>query len=215
MQSSEKILSTLNLERFFDEVSFNYDLAAGTVKNNAQRRIIYVSHDLMRGIYQALKEETAEAWKIIFKNCGRTWGKRVAAHLDAELAAVGRTAQAALPVETYVAFIEEYFAAHGWGALKLDLSAAAHGIVAARLRNSYFADVLHDVDDFVDSLLAGILQGFFEHVAGQELGAMEIACTRKGAKECVFVVTAQARLDAIESTVGIDTADAIIAALKK
>jgi uncharacterized protein len=214
MTSPDSILSSLQLERFFSESRLVYDLEAGTVKNPGAERLIYVSADLMRGIHQALVEETADAWKIIFRNCGRTWGKRVATHLDGGLAKLGKGSQAALPLEGYLAFIEAYFAEHGWGVLKLDLADAPRGLIVARLHDSYFVDVLADVDDTVDALLAGILQGFIEHVAGAELGCAEIACVRKGAPECVFVVTAPARLDAIETKIGNTSAEDILTALR-
>lgn len=215
MQTAEDILTKLNLDQFFAESGFSYDLTDGTVKNGAARRIIYVSEDLMRGIYQALLEETADAWKIIFQNCGRTWGKRVATTIDQELVEGGRTAQADLPIEGYVSFIEAYFQQHGWGTLKIDLSDAAnHGFVGATLENSYFVEVLHDVDDFVDSLLAGILQGFLEHVSGAQLGCTEIGCVRQGSPVCTFVVTDQSRLDAIDGRVGSDDPALILADLK-
>ncbi len=214
MQSSDTILTQLNLERFFSETRLVYDLEAGTVRNPGAERIIYVSADLMRGIHQALVEETADAWKIIFRNCGRTWGKRVARHLDTGLSKTGVSGQAALPLAGYIAFIEAYFAEHGWGVLKLDLAHADRGLVVARLAHSYFAAVLNDVDDLVDPLLAGILQGFLEHVSGAELGCAEIACVRKGAPECVFAITAPARLDAVEARFGVEPAEEIIASLR-
>lgn len=215
MQTADDILTSLNLEQFFEESGFKYDLTAGTVNNAAERRIIYVSSDLMRGIYQALQEETADAWKIIFQNCGRTWGTRVAQTIDKELVGGGRTTQAELPIEGYISFIEAYFYQHGWGALKINLSDAAnHGIVSATLKNSYFVEVLHDVEDFVDSLLAGILQGFLEHVSGAQLGCTEIGCARRGAEECTFVVTDQSRLDAVDGRVGTEDAAQILNELK-
>lgn len=213
MQSSESILRQLDLERFFSETRLAYDLEAGTVKKPDAERMIYVSADLMRGIYQALFEETADAWKIIFRNCGRTWGKRVAGRLDTGLIQAGHASQAALPLEGYLAFIEAYFAEHGWGRLRMDLDHASRGLVVARLENSYFVNVLAEVDDLVDPLLAGILQGFVEHVAGAELGCAEIACVRKGAPACVFAITAPARLDQVESMFGVKPAEEILAAL--
>lgn len=213
MQSTDSILSRLNLERFFCETRLVYDLEAGTIRNPGAERLVYVSADLMRGIHLALVEETADAWKIIFHNCGRTWGKRVASHLDAGLEKTGRSAQAQLPLEAYLAFVEAYFAEHGWGRLKLDLAHAERGLVVARLDHSYFVNVLADVDDFVDPLLAGILRGFIEHVSGADLGCAEIACVRKGAPQCVFAITAPSRLEQIETLIGQSSADDIIAAL--
>ncbi|MCC5789368.1 MAG: 4-vinyl reductase [Opitutales bacterium] len=211
MQNTEEILSALNLDDFFKEETYVYDLEQGTVKNTSGTRIVYVSADLMKGIQQALYEETAEAWKIIFKNCGQTWGKKVAANFDRDIKKAGYESHGDLPIEGYISFIEEYFRQHGWGELRMDISMAQEqGLVTARLQNSYFVAVLDDVDDFVDSLLAGILQGFLEYVSGQELGSEEIACAKKGADECVFAITAASRLEQIESHIGEESAEQIL-----
>ena len=211
MQNTKEILSTLNLDDFFKDETFVYDLEQGTVRNASGTRIVYVSADLMKGIQQALYEETADAWKIIFKNCGHTWGKQVAGHFDKDIRRAGYDSHADLPIEGYLSFIEEYFRQHGWGELRMDISQAQEtGIVTAHLKNSYFVDVFDEVDDFVDSLLAGILQGFLEYVSGQELGSEEIACAKKGSEECVFAITATSRLEQIESFIGEENADQIL-----
>jgi predicted hydrocarbon binding protein len=212
MNHHDTILAKLNLSGFFADTRLVYDLEEGTVRNPGSE-CIYVSADIIRGVHRALVEKTADAWKIIFRNCGRSWGKRVAGHLDAGLRKTGVAGQASLPLTGHLACIEAYFAEHGRGLLKLDLSPADRGLVVARLKNSYFAAVLSDVENLVDPLLAGILQGFVEHVSGTEPGCSEIACVRKGAPECVFVITAPSRLDRIEAQFGVVPAEEILANL--
>src|SRR6185436_14623513 len=116
---------------------------------------------------------------------------RIAQHLDTELSRLGHPALGALPLEACLVLLERRLAALGWGQLKLDLAEAAeHGVVVATLEHSAFAEALADVTDFADPLLAGVLSGFFEHVSGQALGCEEIACVRRGAPACQFVITA-------------------------
>ena len=169
----------------------------------------------MHSLRQVLQAEKAGVWQRVVKKCSAATGLKIAASLDTELTRLGEPALADLPLETCLVFIERYFASHGWGLLKLDLAdASAHGIVAGRLQHSYLVDAFSDVDEFVDSLLAGILQGFFEHVSGQELGCSEIGCARRGAPHCTFVITAPERLESIAPLLGSATAEAIIAKLK-
>ncbi len=112
--------------------------------------------------------------------------------------------------------MEHHFAAHGWGHLKLDLAdAAEHGFVVARLKHSYFVETLTDVDDFVDPVLAGMLQGFFEHFSGQTLGCEEIACAGRGADQCTFVLTDPERLATITPLIGREGAEALLARLRQ
>lgn len=203
------------LDRLFEGRSFGHDAAAGTAENPAGERIVLTAPNFMRSLHLVLQAEKPGAWAAACANNGLGIGKQIGVSLDAELARLGEPAVAELPLETSLAFIERYFASHGWGLLKFDLTdAAEHGIVIGRLSHSYFVGVLSDVDDFVDPLPAGMLRGFFEYISGQELGCVEIACARRGAPVCTFAITAPERLASIASLRGTATAEAIIAQLK-
>lgn len=203
------------LDRLFDGRGFNHDALAGTAENSAGTRIAFAPPAFIHGLRQIVQAEKAGAWQTILKQCGIASGKKIATGLDTELARLGEPALADLPLETCLVYLERHFASHGWGLLKLDLSdAPEHGLVTGRLQHSYFVEVLKDVDEFVDPMPAGILQGFFEHVSGQELGCIEIACARRGAPHCTFVITAPERFASIAPLLGTASAEAIIAKLK-
>lgn len=143
-------------------------------------------------------------------------------HLDQELVVVtGRPAAASrpnekppltgLPLEACLVFLAHHFARHGFGTLRLDLARAAeHGVVVATLADSFMASAAGSAHDFADPLPAGLIQGFFEHISGQELGCEEIACAHLGAPECTFVITAPKRIDSIRGVIGREPAAAII-----
>lgn len=215
MTTSSDIASALDLERYFNHDSNRYDLVAGTAWNAAGGRVIYLVADVVSGIHQALLNETGTAWRLILKNCGVIWGRRVAQHLDRELGLMFNATPADLPVADYLRLVEGYFCAHGWGLLKLDLSRAeSHGVITARLENSLFSEVLDQETSRVDFLVAGILRSLFAHISGQELDCQEIASTRSGAPCGLFVITATKRLDALEERIERgDPADQILASL--
>ncbi|MCC5840779.1 MAG: hypothetical protein JJT96_11690 [Opitutales bacterium] len=199
--STEEILTKLNLDGFFGDDALRYDLVDGTVFNPVQTRQIYLSTDLLRGIYLALKEEAGPAWTAILKNCGRIWGSRVVRNLEREFQYVQQMNPGELPVTAFIALIERYFAAHGWGRAEFDMSlAASHGIVSMRLRNSLLCSVIEDEDGPVDSLIAGILQGIFSHYSGQPLDCAEIASSRQGYQACWFVVSHEDRIGSLPET---------------
>jgi uncharacterized protein len=202
MTNSNDLIATLDLERFFSHEANRYDLLAGTAYNAAGTRVIYLSADIVKGIHQALLDETGPAWRLILKNCGILWGRRVAQHLDRELGLMFNANPAELPVSEYLRLVETYFSAHGWGLLKLDLTRAeSHGFILASLENSLFAEVLDNETARVDFLVAGILRSLFAHISGQELDCQEIASIRAGALHGLFVITATPRLDALESRI--------------
>jgi uncharacterized protein len=202
MTTSTDLVASLDLERFFGHEANRYDLLAGTAYNAAGSRVIYLSADIIKGIHQALLDETGPAWRLILKNCGILWGRRVAQHLERELGLMFNTTPSDLQVADYLRLVESYFSAHGWGVLKLDLSRAeSHGVIVASLDESLFAEVLDTETARVDFLVAGILHSLFTHISGQELDCQEIASTRAGAPRGLFVITATKRLDALESRI--------------
>ncbi|MCH8475116.1 MAG: hypothetical protein LAT55_07805 [Opitutales bacterium] len=190
-----QILQTLELDRFFDEQALSYDFIEGTVINPGQTRVIYLSSDIILGIYHALKEETGPAWSLILKNCGRIWGQKVARNLEREMTMLKQVKPADLSALDFTKLLETYFPAHGWGLLQVDLTdAVSHGLVRFTMKNSLFASVLEEETCPVDSMIAGILQGFFIHLTGESLDCLEIGCERQGYRECTFVLTHEERL---------------------
>lgn len=196
--SPDQLISELDLARFFNEQTLEYDFVEGTVVNSSKTRMIYLSSDIILGIYKALKEETGPAWTIILKNCGRLWGRKVSGHLTRDMQARWQRRPADLTASQYIQMLEAYFPAHGWGRLRVHLDdATSRGVVRFTMQHSLFARVLEEESIPVDSMVSGILQGFFQELTGQSLDCEEIGCIRQGHAECTFVLTHEERLDKI------------------
>ena len=212
--ASNEILSSLGLDQLIAEDRFGHD-EVGTLTDPTGARVVFAPPQLINGMRHVLEGENAGAWPAIMKSSGHVCGQKIARHLDARLAELGKPNLAALPLEACLVFIERYFALHGWGKLVLDLAhAAEHGLVIARLEHSYFVEVLAQSGGFADPMLAGMLQGFFEHISGQSLGCEEIACARGPNGACTFVITGAERLAAIAPHVGPETAEMLIARMR-
>lgn len=198
----QHIVDDLDLEKFFEEVQVSHDLSEGVAFSPAQTRVIYLSSDIILGIYRALKEETGPAWSLILKNCGRLWGRKVAKNLENEMQVQVGMAPHALTAEKYVQLLEAYFPAHGWGRLSVDLSdAPQHGLIRFTMRNSLFVDVLDEETVPVDGMISGILQGFFHSLVEHPLDCIEVGCARQGFDHCSFILTHEDRLADVEDEV--------------
>jgi uncharacterized protein len=187
-------------EKLLGESGYFYDLKEGTVVNHNGTRMIYLSSDIIRGIYEALYIEAGDAWKLILSNCGYRWGKQLYDGFNKELQIMSQTTLENLTVSEFVDFIENYFNQHGWGKIKIHLDdASAYGIIRVSMTYSLFADTLGHLRDRVDFMIAGMLKGLFEKVSGQTVDCLEIKCSaRGGAPSCEFVITGQNRIRLLE-----------------
>jgi predicted hydrocarbon binding protein len=214
------LLSSLGLGPLINDGPYVRD-TGGTLRDPTETRVVFAATETMSSLHAVIEGEQAGAWRIAMKATGGTCGRTIATDLETRLAAIGKPALSALPLEACLALLERHFALHGWGRLMVDLTHAAdHGLVVARLEHSYFVETLTPANAFVDSMLAGILQGYFEHISGQALGCEEIACAGHrlpaggNPPHCTFVITAPERLAIITPLLGRETADALIARLR-
>ncbi|OUD14172.1 hypothetical protein [Thioflexithrix psekupsensis] len=212
------LLSGLNINGLFEPAAYRFDLREGTVRAPTEVRLIYLSTDIIRGIYEALHYEAGEAWHVILKNAGYLWGKRLALSLEQEVKIMGLPPLVQMPVEQYIFLIEQYFNRHGWGVMQILLDdAPRYGIVRAVMTHSLFASALNHVEDRVDAMIAGMLRGVFESISGQELDCIEIVCARQSAAPaCQFLISSQERILNIEPLVedGV-AAEAIVEQLRQ
>lgn len=190
--------------------------STGQLVDPAGNRLVLFAAETARSFRQVLEAEQPGAWAAAMKAGGTRTGVTIANGLDTALAALGKPALAALPLEACLALLEHNFAAYGWGRLHIDLNDAAdHGFVVARLENGFSVEISAATDDFVDAMIAGVLQGFFGHISGQNLGCLEIACARGGAPHCTFVITDPERLATLAPAIGTESPDTLLAQLRR
>jgi uncharacterized protein len=189
-------ISAQILEQLFGDSLLNFDLAQGTVLNASEGRVIYLSTDIIRGIYDVLKYETGEAWPLILKNCGVIWGERISAIMDKDVFHTTNQKMGQLDVDSFIELLETYFARHGWGKMRIYLDdAESHGIVRANLKNSIFAQTLKHLNSPIEFMVAGMLQGIFSAISGHDLGCIQVSYEYTGPESSEFFISAKSRID--------------------
>lgn len=179
-----------------------FDLYDGTIVDPSDTRQIFLSTDILRGIYAALAYEAGPAWRLVMRRCGGLWGQRLAKslHRQAQLASVKRTS--AYTMAQFASHLPRLIAASGWGRLRIDYTdAPAHGFVVAELRHSIFADALSHLRERVDYMFAGMLAGLFGELAKADLGCTELCSPGAGAESSVFVISSSDRCSHAEAMV--------------
>ncbi|WP_394752537.1 hypothetical protein [Crenothrix sp.] len=194
-------LSTQVLDKLFGDSSLNFDLNKGTVLSITDVRIIYLSSDVIRSIYDVLKYEAGDAWSLILKNCGIIWGERISASLDKEVNVVAQQKMGQLNVDSFIQLLESYFSSHGWGKMQFYLDdAETQGIIRAKLKNSLFAETLKHINTPVEFMIAGMLQGIFSTISGHDLSCIQVSYETTGSDSSEFLISAKARIDTLEQS---------------
>ena len=190
----ERVIEQMGLDRLLSDDGFHYNPRQGVLYNPAQTRICLLSTDLLSGVHRALEDEAGEAWTVILKSCGQTWGSRLARRLDRELQTLGGTTLGDTPIGQLSQSLQRYFGFHGWGDLTLQLDLAqTRGVLQAELRDSIFAEVIRESSLPVDCMLAGILASLFSYLSQHSLDCLQTACTTQGAAVSRFVITSPER----------------------
>jgi predicted hydrocarbon binding protein len=188
------------LNQMFAADSCEYDLVGGKVTGTSER-VIYLSSDLIVGIYEALNYEAGEAWGLIFNNCGYLWGKREIERLKRELKIRIQQEMEQLSVKDFTALIESYFSKQGWGKVKIYLDdAEQYGIIRVNLKNGLFdANLSQLAVGSVNYMIAGLLRAFFEYISQTTLACIETSWQRNGDQSnCDLLISGSARIATLQ-----------------
>lgn len=182
---------------FDPETYFRLDPATGTMTTRGGAKCCTLAEPFFRGLYLTLRDECGPAWTIALRRCGETWGARQADRFLREIAEATGRGLDEMPMSEFDRLLGECFAAHGWGRVRADYSAADAGIVQVEVRNSIVACALHDAGAHVDALLEGVLKVLYSKTSGRDLECFETECAAAGASRCRFVVGLPARLEPV------------------
>ena len=155
-----------------------------------------MSVDALNGVYKSLSHETGDAWRVVMKNCGVTWGRRSIERIQLMLQEqLGRRLED-LSVAEFCELVEHYFSYHGWGVVQIHLdNAETDGLLRVAVFNSVLTQALADVQGKTDYLLAGMFRSIFEQISGHELDCVQVTRERGEANGCnEFVVSGMQRL---------------------
>jgi len=209
MMIDETKLTMQVFNQMFAAEYCEYDLVGGKVTGTTDR-VIYLSSDLILGIYDALYYETGEAWRLIFNNCGYLWGKWEIGRLKKELKIRIQQEIEQLSVKDFCNLIESYFSKQGWGKLSISLTdAEQYGIIRVNLKNGLFdANLSQLVTGSVNYMITGLLRAFFENISQNTLGCIETSWQHSGDQHnCDLLISGRARIEALQEQLNNSSVD--------
>ncbi|MFN4258787.1 MAG: V4R domain-containing protein [Gemmataceae bacterium] len=167
----------------------------GVTRNRSGTRLCALTQDFLLGFLRALQDECGSATPTVLRTCGRKWGQLLARRIEKELSAFHEQPLGEMTMAHFQACLEEMFRQHGWGLLRLDYSQTHQGLLLVELRNAIMADLVKKADKPADTMMAGILAGFFAHITDQDLDCVQTSCPAAGGDVSRFVIGLRSRIE--------------------
>lgn len=168
------------------------DAARGTIHNASGQRLLLLPQELIQGLHRAVRYETGHAWQIVAYTCGLKWGERMVQTWASEWRAHHQVEMERVDYVFFQAWLEAAFEFYGWGDLEVDFSDEHDGMITFWLGDSVLASLLGEIEDFEEThaceIFAGLFASLASHLAGRQLGAMEVACAISGHDRCRFAI---------------------------
>ncbi len=185
VRSPEQSLSTL-IER---------DPLLGTLSDGAGHRLLAVNEDFLCAFEGTLARALRHRHQELLQRFGKQWGLRHALRVEQ---VVQRQYEMTLrEVESHVAF--ELLSAStgilGLGNFEVDLSFGDTGVIVVTHSSSPFPSYFTSPSEVVCSILAGFHAAILSYLAGRNLAAREVCCSRSPGEPCLFVVATEDRLN--------------------
>jgi predicted hydrocarbon binding protein len=176
--------------------------ARGVTRTRMGTRMCALTADFLHGFRRAITDECGPAADTVFRSIGRKWGVLYARRFKKEVSEFYGKPLDEFSMALFQACLVEMFSHHGWGKVSLDLSRHTQGLFVVETAEPLFASLVERADRPVDTLMTGILAGFFSEISGQELDCVQTRCKACGAPVSSFVLGLTARLGSAAAWVG-------------
>lgn len=181
------------LNYFTSPAFLKTDLKAGVLRSRGGTRLVGISEDFLRGFVIACEHETGSATSMILRRCGHFFGVRLAKRCEQELGQyLGRSLRDGTMGEFDV-LIKDLWSGFGLGDLSIDWSRAQGGVLPVKLAGSPMQDI-GPKGHVADDMFCGVIEGFVNHFASDELTCVQTGDVRLGDKEGTTFVLIGAEL---------------------
>jgi predicted hydrocarbon binding protein len=170
------------------------DPLAGTVTDGGRNRLLAVNEDFLCAFEGLLARTLAHRHQDLLQRFGKQWGLRHALRVEQ---VVQRRYQMTLrEVESHVALelLSGSIGVLGLGSFDADLTYRDRGLIVITHHHSPFPSYFTSTSDVSCSILAGFHAAMLSYLAGRQLAAREVCCSRAPAQPCLFVIATENRL---------------------
>ena len=172
----------------------------GVRRDSAEQRVVEVDGDFLATLLHTARERYPLEWPRFCHDWGQRWGRRLMVGLEMESAEVHGASLGELPFARTVELIRNHLGRGGWGAVDVDTSFIADGLMVVDVSRSVLAEISETgrAGDGARGapLLEGLLGAVFTHLSAKQLTAVEMPGAVPGGNRFV-VLGAKMRSSAV------------------
>ncbi len=173
------------------------DPLLGVVTDGGPNRLLAVNDDFLCAFESLFSRTFRNRQQELLQRFGKQWGLRHS--LRVEHIAQHQFGMTLREVESHVALelLSGSIGILGLGTFEADLAYRDRGLIVVTHTSSPFPSYFPSPSEVSCSILAGFHAAVLSYLAGRNLAAREVCCSRTPGESCLFVIATEERLNAV------------------
>jgi predicted hydrocarbon binding protein len=169
------------------------DPLTGSLRDGKADRLLVANEDFLQAFEGLFASSLMHRHHELLQRFGKKWGLRHAMRLEQVVQRDYRKTLREMESQMALELLSASVGVFGLGSFEADLSYLDNGLVVIRHQTSPFPGIFAGAGGACP-ILSGFHAAILSYLAGRQLAAREVHCSREPGDECLFVVATEERL---------------------
>jgi len=169
------------------------DPVTGSLRDGKADRLLVANEDFLRAFEGLFARSLMHRHHELLQRFGKKWGLRHAMRLEQVVQRDYRKTLREMESQMALELLSASVGVFGLGSFEADLSYRDNGLVIIRHQTSPFPGIFAGAGGACP-ILSGFHAAILSYLAGRQLAAREVHCSREPGDECLFLVATEDRL---------------------
>jgi predicted hydrocarbon binding protein len=170
------------------------DPLTGSLRDGKADRLLVANEDFLQAFEGLFARSLMHRHHELLQRFGKKWGLRHAMRLEQVVQRDYRKTLREMESQMALELLSASVGVFGLGSFEADLSYRDNGLVIIRHLTSPFPGIFAAAAGGACPILSGFHAAILSYLAGRQLAAREVHCSREPGDECLFVVATEERL---------------------
>jgi DNA-binding response OmpR family regulator/predicted hydrocarbon binding protein len=170
------------------------DPLTGSLRDGKADRLLVANEDFLHAFEGLFARSLMHRHHELLQRFGKKWGLRHAMRLEQVVQRDYRKTLREMESQMALELLSASVGVFGLGSFEADLSYRDSGLVVIRHHTSPFPGIFAATAGGACPILSGFHAAILSYLAGRQLAAREVHCSREPGKACLFVVATEDRL---------------------